>query len=273
MQQALSYHVFESLKLIQAGNEIMCRKKLKKAFDQYTADFDMTDIKIYLKYVHTMRVAEICERIAVSLGLRREDMDLAWELGMLHDVGRFQQIRVYQTFNDGISVDHAEYGADILFRDGMIEKFDPDPEQYDLIEKAIRCHNKYRLPEGLTEREVMFCQILRDADKVDIFRVNAETGMENIYNVTREELENSPISRAVYENFLEKHAIPRNLHRTVADHWVGHVALTWELVYPESRKIAKEQGYLNQILEFSSKNPETALIIGDVKNRILEYLQ
>lgn len=251
----------------------MNREELKKAFDLYTADYDMADIKIYLKYVHTMQVAKICERIAVSLGLGRGDIDLAWELGMLHDVGRFQQIRVYQTFIDGISVDHAEYGADILFKEGLIKDFDSDSEQYDLIEKAIRCHNKYRLPEGMTEREVMFCQILRDADKVDIFRVNAETGLENIFNVTREELEQSPISQAVYKNFLEGHAIPKELHQTVADHWVGHVALTWELVYPESRKITKEQGYLNKILDFTSRNQETGRIMTDVKAKILEYLQ
>lgn len=38
----------------------------------------------------------------------------------------------------------------------------------------IRQHNKYRVKEDLTERQRMFCDILRDADKVDIFKVNAD---------------------------------------------------------------------------------------------------
>ena len=48
------------------------------------------------------------------MGLTGEDKDVAWLLGMLHDIGRFEQIRCFGTFNDGMSVDHAELGADIL---------------------------------------------------------------------------------------------------------------------------------------------------------------
>ena len=43
----------------------------------------------------------------------------------------------------------------------------------------------------------MFCNILRDADKVDIFRVNVDTPAEDIYNVTTEELKNSQVSPEV----------------------------------------------------------------------------
>ena len=42
-------------------------------------------------------------------------MDIAWLTGLLHDVGRFEQQRVYGTFTDADSIDHAKYGARILF--------------------------------------------------------------------------------------------------------------------------------------------------------------
>ena len=42
---------------------------------------------------------------------------------MLHDIGRFEQIRRFGTFNDVQSVDHAEFGADLLFKEGLIRKF------------------------------------------------------------------------------------------------------------------------------------------------------
>ena len=42
---------------------------------------------------------------------------------MLHDIGRFEQIRRFGTFNDAQSVDHAEFGADLLFKECLIRKF------------------------------------------------------------------------------------------------------------------------------------------------------
>ena len=154
----------------------MERKTLKEAFEAYVSNYDLSDPNILLKYIHTSKVAENCETIAVFLGLNQEDIDLAWEIGMLHDIGRFEQLRRFHTFFDAQSIDHAQFGADLLFVDGLMKMFDEDDSRYAMIEKAIRCHNRYRLPEDLTERELLFCQIIRDADKVDIFRANYEAG-------------------------------------------------------------------------------------------------
>ena len=71
--------------------------------------------KIKLKIDHTYRVAELCERIAKAEQMEKTEVDLAWLLGMLHDVGRFEQLRRYGTFSDADSIDHAALGADILF--------------------------------------------------------------------------------------------------------------------------------------------------------------
>lgn len=53
-----------------------------------------------LKYAHSLRVAALSERIAQSLSMEKEDIDLAWLIGILHDIGRFEQLRRYQTFFD-----------------------------------------------------------------------------------------------------------------------------------------------------------------------------
>ncbi len=251
----------------------MIREELTGAFERYASDYDLKDPKIYLKYVHTGAVAKNCELIAKSLQLPFEDTELAWEIGMLHDIGRFEQLRRFHTFNDAVSINHAEFGADLLFEDGLIRQFDKDSVHDEMIEKAIRYHNRYRLPEGLSERELLFCQIIRDADKVDIFRANYETGLEAVYSVTAEELQNSSITPAVYENFLEEHAIPRHLHRTVADHLVGHIALTFELVYPKSRELAISQGYLQKLMETEFVNPETMETMKKIRLRMQQWYE
>ena len=96
------------------------RKKVKNVFKKYTDNYDTSDEKIKLKVDHTYRVAALSERIARSLGLGDDDTNLAWLIGMLHDIGRFEQLKNYGTFSDAESIDHAHYGVELLFEDGII---------------------------------------------------------------------------------------------------------------------------------------------------------
>lgn len=236
------------------------------------SNYDLKDPNINLKYIHTYKVAENCENIACSLGLSDEEILFAWKSGMLHDIGRFEQLKRFHTFNDAISIDHAKFGADLLFQEGLLEAFGEE-EQTELLETVIRCHSLYRLPEHLSDREVMFCNILRDADKVDIYRANYDTGVNVVYGVTEEELRLSEITPEVYEVFCEERAIPRNIKKTVADHLVGHVALSFELIYPESLKMAQEQGYLWKLLDTAFDNPKTIQTIKEIRDKIEKWYQ
>ena len=103
----------------------------------------------------------------------------------------------------------------------------------------------------------MFCNIIRDADKIDILKVNYDVTLEVIYDVTTEQLKNSKVTGEVMTAFMEHHAVLRSLKKTPIDNLVGHAALVFELVYNESFKIVKEQGYLKKMLSFKSANKET----------------
>lgn len=276
---------------------VINRKNVINAFAEYVRNYDPSDEKIKLKIDHTYRVAGLCQRIAESLGLSEPDVDIAWLLGMLHDIGRFEQIRRFGTFNDVQSVDHAEFGADLLFKEGLIRKFaegyyeecelarsgNEEAEQIiknnehhnkdtGLLELAIRQHNKYRVKEDLTERQRMFCDILRDADKVDIFKVNADIPMEIIYDVTTEELKNGVITKEVLESFYKKETVLKSVRRSAVDHIVGHISLLFELVYKESYRQAKEQGYVYKLLNFKSDVPEVNAEFDDMRKYVDEFL-
>ena len=151
---------------------IIDRERVKNTFAEYTSGYNATDPKIKLKIDHTYRVAELCELIARDLKLDEYETDVAWLTGMLHDVGRFEQIKRYNTFNDAQSVDHANFGADLLFKEGLIDTYVDgfhDDKYGVIVENAIRNHSAFRIDERLDDYTVMFCNILRDADKVDIF--------------------------------------------------------------------------------------------------------
>lgn len=298
----LTYMVCDDLNglidVVESINKpVINRKNVINAFAEYVRNYDPSDEKIKLKIDHTYRVAGLCQRIAESLGLSEPDVDIAWLLGMLHDIGRFEQIRRFGTFNDVQSVDHAEFGADLLFKEGLIRKFaegyyeecelarsgNEEAEQIiknnehhnkdtGLLEMAIRQHNKYRVKEDLTERQRMFCDILRDADKVDIFKVNADIPMEIIYDVTTEELNNGIITKEVLESFYKKETVLKSVRRSAVDHIVGHISLLFELVYKESYRQAKEQGYVYKLLDFKSDVPEVNAEFGDMRKYVDEFL-
>lgn len=227
------------------------------AFDDYVAAYNSDDPKIRLKINHTYRVAALCEQIGQAAGM--ENSDLIWLCGMLHDIGRFEQIRRYNTFVDSVSVDHAQFGADLLFHEGLLERFVPGlpEEERRILELSIRSHNLYRIPEGLSGYEAAMCNVLRDADKIDIFRVNCDTPPEEIYNVSTEDLKTSAVSEEVKACFLKRTAVLRSLKKTAIDFPVAHLCLVFELVYPVSREIAREQGYVDRLLSFESDNPDT----------------
>ena len=251
------------------------RYKIKKGFRAYTERYDIKDEKIRLKVVHTEKVAAIAERIASSLCESQEDIDLAWAAGMLHDIGRFEQVKRYGTFKDALSVDHAKFGAALLFCEGLIDEFGADTmekEEFWILETSIRQHNRYRVDAELDERTRMFCDILRDADKIDIIRVNIDSTPEAIYGVTGTELRCSSITPAVMDNFRQQTCVSRDVRVTPADMFIGHISLVFELVYPESIRILKEQGYIDELLGFTSKNPETAETFKEINTLVREYL-
>lgn len=276
------------------------RKKVKNVFKKYTDNYDTSDEKIKLKVDHTYRVAALSERIARSLGLGDDDTNLAWLIGMLHDIGRFEQLKNYGTFSDAESIDHAHYGVELLFEDGIIEKFvgenaakdlkgtkdlketavksenkekeTKEISELDILRTAIWNHSAYRVEEGLTDRVKMFCNIIRDADKIDILKVNYDVTLEVIYDVTTEELKNSGVTDEVMKAFMEHHAVLRSLKKTPIDNLVGHAALVFELIYNESFKIVKEQGYIEKMLSYVSDNQDTVKKFEIMHNDMNKFL-
>ncbi len=228
------------------------RARAEAVFDEYVSGYDADNILIAHKVTHTKRVAANCECIARSLGMDPEDVDFAWFLGLLHDIGRFEQVKRYGTFIDSQSVDHAEFGADLLFGEGLLRRFPVEhlrKEDPAILETAIRLHNKLAIPSDLDERTACFANIIRDADKADIFRVMAELPFEQRVGSSRKLfVEADEAGEAVMDCVKEHRCVPRALIRTRFEGHIAHCCLAFELVFPKSRQIVREQGFLNLLL-------------------------
>lgn len=149
-------------------------EKAIKIFNQYAKNYDLKNKDIMGKYHHSFRVMEFCKEIAISLNLSESDINIACLCGLLHDIARFEQWTQYETYEDARSFDHGDYGVSILLNDNFIKEFIEDEEVIKIVLDSVKYHNKLAVPE-LEERHLLFANIIRDADKLDVM---TEQGIE-----------------------------------------------------------------------------------------------
>ena len=235
--------------------------------------FDMCKVKI----IHTRHVTENCDKITESMRLDEYDRDIAWIIGELHDFARFGQAVVTKTFRDSERFNHARLGARILFTHRMIEDIIPNysevPDEDKLVmEKAVYYHSDMTLPDGLTERERMFCDIIRDADKMDIFRSVEEGSIFTLYACTWEDIISSDISPAVEEAFYRHETVLNSNRITPADKRCAHIALCFGLNSETAKEVVIEQGYLKKLMEIEFVKPEVQEKYKRMKTEVLAFL-
>lgn len=146
-------------------------------------------------------MAENARNIALSLNLSNEEVKLAELIGLLHDICRFEQVKLYGTFYDNKSIDHATKGLEVLFEDKHIRKFVTEDKYDAVIFKAINNHNKFYIEKGLNEKELLHCKIIRDADKMDIFRAFCIDKLEDLVLFKTDDVSKEKLSPEFIEKF------------------------------------------------------------------------
>ncbi len=215
-------------------------------FDEYAMKFDFEEDAIRRKYEHSYRVMRESDAIVYSLGLEEDDSYLACIIGLLHDIGRFEQWTKYHTYSDRSSVDHAILGAKILFDDNLISKFNLDKKDYALVRTAIENHGIYKLYEkGMDEHTLLHSKIIRDADKIDILYQ-----FSNPKIVRLEEENNNDISKVVKEKFLKHQCIDKNDVKNKNDGTLMKIGIIFDLNFDYSKNIILEREYLERMLEY-----------------------
>ena len=202
----------------------------------------------------------------------QEDVELAELIGLLHDIGRFEQIRVYNTFLDRDSINHAEYGIKVLFEDGLIRKFLKNDEYDRIIRLSILNHNRMQIEEGLSERENLHAKIIRDADKIDIFYVLTIAKKEEVWY--KEDLSNEKMTDEVYEDFIENKLISYNKVRTGVDLLAIHFTYVFNLYFKQSVKVIVDNKYLDKLYNrFSFNDKKTKDRIEEIYEITKKYIE
>lgn len=252
--------------------------QIKNWFHQYVAKY-YTDDPVYnrairLKEDHTRRVCRNIVMLSKSLGLSMQDRMTARIIALLHDVGRFKQYAVYGTFSDGASENHAllglrEVGVNkVLFMCGQ--------EQRHLISRAIAFHNVAQLPDDEDDRTLLFMKIIRDADKLDIWKVVIDYYHERDQNpnpAIELGLPDDPVCSPEILQALHKGEIVQiDTMKTLNDFKLLQISWVYDLNFVRSFQEVQRQNFIEQIKDTL---PQTQAVLNEViraKNYVASFL-
>ena len=231
----------------EKGDIMVDIAKAKQEFEKYLDEYDREDEQIRLKILHTYGVVKYAGEIAGRMGISKEEQELAELIGLLHDIGRFEQIRRFHSFEPG-TMDHAVYGAELLFGgENMIRRFISDDSYDDVIRVAIEKHSDFRL-EGIHDENAFFhAQLIRDADKLDNCRVKLEASVEAMLGVSGKEAGDGLISPAVWESCLRRESVLSSDRKVPVDYWVSYLAQYYDINFPETCEIIEEEDFITRI--------------------------
>ncbi|HXK82130.1 MAG TPA: HD domain-containing protein [Bacteroidales bacterium] len=142
---------------------------LKEYVNQHITGDQDTDVNINMKYQHSLKVANNARVICQNLNMKDSECRLAYICGLFHDIGRFRQYKVYHTFVDSQSIYHGELGVDVLEKLNILKGF--NKKHAKIIKDAVYNHGLLNISDRLNGDYLLFTNIIRDADKLDIYRI------------------------------------------------------------------------------------------------------
>lgn len=250
----------------------------KQWFTHYIYSFidGYPDLKenIGLKANHCKKVSEEMVGLAQHLKLNEQEVLLAETIGLFHDVGRFKQYVKFQTFSDDKSQNHAELAIEVFNENNLLK--DLSREENDIIHQSILNHNKAKIKYDQNERVNLFSQMIRDADKLDIWRLITEYYMVKDQDAEKEnkslELElpdHDKISDEVYRSVINRQVVLKESLQTLNDFKLLQIGWIFDLNFNYSVKRLYEKKYLDKIFDALPDNDK----MKQIKSVVEEYFR
>lgn len=248
--------------------------KAKEELKAYVQKYDVSNPEIKLRITHIERTSKIAKQIAENLNLSEENVKLAELIGLLHDIGRFEQIKKYNTFVDHLSEDHAILGIEVLFKQGLIRNFIEDKKYDRIIKLAIENHNKdkNKITPNLTQQEELHVKLIRDSDKIDILYMLTFEKQEVLWEC--KDLNKEKFSDEIYREFIEDRNINYSKMETKADRLIAQFTYAFDFYFKYGLKIVYKNNYYKKIYErFNFKDKETKKRYTNIYNIVNKYIE
>lgn len=228
---------------------------------------------ILIKEKHTGYVTSNCMELAKFLKLSKHDSELAEIIGLFHDVGRFRQYSIYKTFNDADSEDHADLALKVIDELDFFKEL--AAQDYELVKFAIRNHNKMTIAPTDDERKNFFAKIIRDADKLDIYRVLepflAQENADKMPNFIKGKAR-PDISPDFVENFVTGKQADYRKIRTNGDRKIVRLMWIYDINFSWTMQKIVERGYIEKIVSNLPMDERIAEGVRRLRLRVKEKL-
>lgn len=223
-----------------------------------------------MKKIHTLKVCEEIKELCESVNSDELLTNIAQIAALLHDVGRFEQYKQYRTFVDSRSVNHAELGVEVINDEGVLKSLDWHSRQ--LVINAVKYHNQLTVVDGLADDTTQVLKMLRDADKIDIWRVVSEY-YNNSQNRNKAIELNLPdiekISDGVLSDILSETLVKSAHLKTLNDFKALQMGWVFDLNYKHTYEVLKKRKYLEKIRDSISVSDKAQTLYKVTK----EYLE
>jgi len=243
--------------------------------NQFSFQFPELSENIELKADHSRKVHQEILGLAKNLNLNTEDILLAETIGIFHDLGRFKQYVKYQTFSDSKSQNHAELGIEVLKEHKILK--DLSVENQEIIYKSILNHSRAEIIADNNEKVMFFSKLIRDADKLDIWRLITEYYMVKEQNENKTlELElpdNNEISDTVFKSILKKEVVLKESMKTLNDFKLLQIAWLFDLNFEYSIQRLYDMKYLEKIFDSLPENQKVNQIKQIVNDYFKEHIE
>lgn len=230
----------------------------------YLTGNEQFDRNIRLKLAHTLRVFAFAEDICEGEHYFGSDVKTALFAALFHDVSRFEQFKLYQTYRDSELFDHGDIGAQMLI-DGVFRLEELTDVEFECVVNAVKWHNKRTLPEGAS----VAAKTVRDADKLDVLYVILDelddpSDPRVLYSLSTEKRFSKKVLQSVQDRVSPLHS---DLE-TVGDFILAKVAWVYDLNTATARRIFSREGYLQRL----KKHLPDGEMVDGICNDVFEYL-
>jgi len=235
---------------------------LRDWFSAFTRSFSSSNEEdqrnISLKIRHTHEVCRNIVQIAREETSSQPEIPVAEAIALLHDVGRFPQYARFKTFDDRISVNHGELGARIISSEGLLREFTTDEQE--IITDAVKFHNAFAIPRMEVREKEFFLKLIRDADKLDIWRVFIE-----YYESSKAERASAAglglpelpgYSDDVFTCLLKRQVVPLSKVRSLNDYKLVQLSWVYDLRFRTSYALLLDREYIKRIIAHLPKTED-----------------
>ena len=250
-------------------------KNIRQRFDTFAKSFlcddDFTNSNLNLKLCHSYNVPKESEFIANELKLPEDQTNLAIAIGLVHDIGRFPQFAKYKTYTDHHSINHSQLGAESIIENKVIADIPQD--QQDVIITAVKYHGVKEIPADITGDALLHTQIIRDADKIDIYKV-----VINLFDLYRKDPEKFPFeiefpendqySAPILDALIKGQQIDYSLIDTMNDARLLQIAWVFDTNFAPSLKRIQQKGYIDKLFDYFPDTPP----LQAARKHILNYM-